>query len=196
MANRTYSHEELMEQLRGFGVKDVVEVARYGSGHINDTFKVETLSGVRYILQRVNDTIFPKPDEMMDNIRQCIERNDSLQTDALDDAIANIGYIFTTADSVVNQELMANFKRYNRLEFYDHTLYSSMRVYNNFHIDGIRCGVGIFGIVIPTINFNDLLLRDGPIQTDEGGIRTIDVDGIDPYFGETPDLIFREENYY
>ena len=70
MANRVYSHEELMEQLKGFGIKDVVEVARYGSGHINDTFKVETLSGLRYILQRVNDTIFPKPDEMMDNIRR------------------------------------------------------------------------------------------------------------------------------
>jgi hypothetical protein len=135
-------------------------------------------------------------EEMMDNIRQCIERNDSLQTDALDDAIANIGYIFTSADSVVNQELMANFKRYNRLEFYDHTFYSVMRVYNNFHIDGLRCCLGIFGVVIPTINFKDLLLRDGPIQTDEGGIRTIELDSAEPYFGETPDLIFREEDYY
>ena len=135
-------------------------------------------------------------EEMMDNIRQCIERPDSIQTDAMDDAISNIGYVFTTADSVVNQELLANFKRHNRLEFYDHTFYTSMRVYNNFHIVGMRCGLGLFGIVIPTINFNDLLLRDGPIQTDESNFRPVEIEADDPYFGETPDLIFKEENYY
>ena len=70
-----------------------------------------------------------------------------------------------------------------------------MRVFNNFHIDGIRCAIGIFGIVIPTINFNDLLLRDGPIQTDESNFRPVEIIGDDEYFGETPDLIFREENY-
>lgn len=134
-------------------------------------------------------------DEMIDNIRQCIERPDSLRTDVMDDAINNLTYIFTQADTVVNTDLLASFKRYNRLEYYDHTLYSSMRVYNNFHIDGIRCAIGIFGIVIPTINFNDLLLRDGPIQTDESNFRPVEIIGDDEYFGETPDLIFREENY-
>ncbi len=68
MANRTYTKDELLTELAAFGVDDVTDVARYGSGHINDTFKVETSRGVRYILQRVNDTIFPKPNEMMDNI--------------------------------------------------------------------------------------------------------------------------------
>jgi len=133
--------------------------------------------------------------EMMDNIRQCLERTDSIDSDAMDDAINNLTYIFTEADTVVNTELLANFKRYNHLEYYDHKLYSSMRVYNNFHIDGIRCGIGIFGIVIPTVNFNDLLLRDGPIQTDESNFRPVEIIGDDEYFGETPDLIFREENY-
>ena len=55
MSNRNYSQEELRSVLAGFGIKDPTDVARYGSGHINDTFKVETASGPRYILQRVTD---------------------------------------------------------------------------------------------------------------------------------------------
>ena len=55
MSNRVYSQEELRSVLAGFGIKDPTDVSRYGSGHINDTFKVETASGVRYILQRVTD---------------------------------------------------------------------------------------------------------------------------------------------
>ena len=41
------------------GVTDQTDVSRYGSGHINDTFKVETKRGVRFILQRINTDIFP-----------------------------------------------------------------------------------------------------------------------------------------
>ena len=59
MSNRTYSQEELTAVLKGFGVTDQTDVSRYGSGHINDTFKVETKRGVRFILQRINTDIFP-----------------------------------------------------------------------------------------------------------------------------------------
>ena len=55
MSNRTYSQDELTAVLKGFGITDQTDVSRYGSGHINDTFKVETRSGRRYILQRVTD---------------------------------------------------------------------------------------------------------------------------------------------
>ena len=55
MSNRTYPREGLVSVLAGFGIKDPTAVSRYGSGHINDTFKVETASGTRYILQRVTD---------------------------------------------------------------------------------------------------------------------------------------------
>ncbi len=37
----------------------------YGNGHINDTFCVE---GSRYILQRINTSIFKNPEELMENI--------------------------------------------------------------------------------------------------------------------------------
>ena len=67
MSNRVYSVEELLSVLTKMGVGDVTDVSRYGSGHINDTFKVETESGVRYILQRVNTDIFP-PEMLKDNI--------------------------------------------------------------------------------------------------------------------------------
>ena len=55
MSNRSYTREELEAVLAGFGIKDPANVSRYGSGHINDTFKVETRGGGRYILQRVTD---------------------------------------------------------------------------------------------------------------------------------------------
>ena len=55
MSNRTYPQEELRAVLAGFGINDPTDVSRYGSGHINDTFKVETAAGPRYILQRVTD---------------------------------------------------------------------------------------------------------------------------------------------
>jgi thiamine kinase-like enzyme len=54
------------------GVTDQTDVSRYGSGHINDTFKVETASGVRYILQRVNTDIFP-PEMLKENVIRVTE---------------------------------------------------------------------------------------------------------------------------
>ena len=60
MSNRTYTKEQLDAALASMGVTDQTDVSRYGSGHINDTFKVETKRGVRYILQRVNTDIFPE----------------------------------------------------------------------------------------------------------------------------------------
>ncbi len=67
MSNRNYSQEELAAALGSMGITDQTDVSRYGSGHINDTFKVETRSGKRYILQRVNTDIFP-PDMLKANI--------------------------------------------------------------------------------------------------------------------------------
>ena len=67
MSNRTYSDEELRAALGSMGITDATDVARYGSGHINDTFNVETKSGTRYILQRVNTDIFP-PDLLKANV--------------------------------------------------------------------------------------------------------------------------------
>ncbi len=40
----------------------------YGSGHINDTYRVVTDLGVQYILQRINTHVFPNVNGLMDNI--------------------------------------------------------------------------------------------------------------------------------
>ena len=67
MSNRTYSQDELRAALDSMGVTGVTDVSRYGSGHINDTFKVETGGGTRYVLQRVNTDIFP-PELLKENV--------------------------------------------------------------------------------------------------------------------------------
>ena len=46
----------------------VVTSTPYGNGHINSTFKVETDSNKKYILQKINTSIFKKPQELMENI--------------------------------------------------------------------------------------------------------------------------------
>lgn len=50
----------------------VVSVVPYGNGHINDTFclttRLENGLNRRYILQKMNKSIFTKPEELMENI--------------------------------------------------------------------------------------------------------------------------------
>ncbi len=49
-----------------------IEAERYGHGHINDTFFIRSAPEDRaehtYILQRINDAAFKKPDELMSNV--------------------------------------------------------------------------------------------------------------------------------
>ncbi len=59
---------------------DVVAAERYGSGHINDTFKVclsQAGTPVNYILQRINHTIFKQPGQLMENILRVTEHQRS-----------------------------------------------------------------------------------------------------------------------
>lgn len=63
---------KIQEALSAFQFSgNIVSRGRYGNGHINDTFLVMTNdNGVqkRYILQRINHSIFKKPEELMENI--------------------------------------------------------------------------------------------------------------------------------
>ena len=129
--------------------------------------------------------------ETMDNIYQCIAANDSIQRDWIDDTIGNVGNMFTHADSMPDQATMRTFEKYNRLEYHRHSFYSTAVIYNNFRPSGTRVGVGLFSMVIPTVNFNDFLLRIGPIHKGYNqrlleGPRLNRVD--QEYFGENPDL--------
>ena len=46
----------------------VASCERYGSGHINETYLVETDGGARYILQKINDTVFRNVPALMENV--------------------------------------------------------------------------------------------------------------------------------
>jgi Ser/Thr protein kinase RdoA (MazF antagonist) len=52
---------------------EVVAASPYGSGHINDTYKVDMKPGhgpARYVLQRINHHVFRQPDELMANVER------------------------------------------------------------------------------------------------------------------------------
>lgn len=65
--------DKLIRIISKFDLKGVpAEIIRYGNGHINDTYRVTLLmedgSSKRYILQRINHSIFRDPVKLMDNI--------------------------------------------------------------------------------------------------------------------------------
>lgn len=100
------------------------------------------------------------------SIQQCIETNYEVKCDRIDDAVRNFTSIFTLPDSLEENKYMVDFHRYNTLEVRPHALYSTVVVRNNLSPDGIRVGIGVMGIVIPTINFDDMILRAGPVRKD------------------------------
>ncbi len=54
---------------------DVLAIARMPGGHINDSYVVTLQSGRdtrRYLLQRLNPSVFPNPDQVMENIERVI----------------------------------------------------------------------------------------------------------------------------
>ena len=56
--------------VKNFKIEGVVEdVVRYGEGHINETYLVTIKeSNIQYILQKINNRIFPDIDGLMNNI--------------------------------------------------------------------------------------------------------------------------------
>ena len=141
--------------------------------------KLTILAGIIIILLIIAFLTKPSEqemrDEMNDNIMQCMEMNDSIRGDQIDDFVHNIGFIFTTADSTkVGLEWREAFDKYNHVEIYRHTFFTTAYVYNNILTEGARVGIGAFGVVVPTMNFNDFLLRVGPMHKgyDQKLIRT------------------------
>jgi hypothetical protein len=127
-------------------------------------------------------------EEMNDNIMQCMEMNDSIRGDQIDDYVHNIGYIFTKADTTkVGEEWRNLFNKYNRMEIYNHSFFRTAYVYNNVMAEGTRVGFGIFGLVIPTANFNDFLLRTGPMRRNYNE-KLIKSTTIEPSLGTNPNV--------
>lgn len=52
---------------------EIVSASPYGSGHINDTYKVDVIADGgpgRFVLQRINHKVFRRPDELMANVER------------------------------------------------------------------------------------------------------------------------------
>jgi hypothetical protein len=127
--------------------------------------------------------------EMTDDILQCLEANDSIRGDGLDDQVNNLGNVFSKADTTkINKELIQSYVKNNRLEVYNHSWFRTAYIYNNIHTQGVRIGYGFFGIVYPTVTYSDLLLNVGPMQKkyNDGVIRSTIVNTHD--LGSNPNV--------
>ncbi len=128
-------------------------------------------------------------DEMEDNIMQCLEANDSIKGDPVDDYVNNLGSIFSKADTTkVAEEVRDAYHMYNRLEVYRHSLYATAYLRNNLHPEGVRVGVGVLGLIVPTVLYGDILLDVGPVHKgyDQKLIRQTIVPDND--MGKTPNI--------
>lgn len=126
---------------------------------------------------------------MNDNIRQCLEERDSVSSDWTETIVKNTRYMFSDADSITNHpEDLHVFQEYNTLAYYNHSLFSTMHIFNSFHIEGKRCAIGLFGLVIPIVDFNDFLLREGPMFKEyKRPVPDLNSSSED-FFGDNPDL--------
>ena len=155
--------------------------------------KIVILIGILLVLFIV--AIMTKPTyeemekEMIDDILQCIEANDSIRGDKIDDHVNNIAYVFSKADTAkVNKDLRTSLNKNNRLEIYNHTGFRTAYIYNNVYPQGVRIGYGLFGIVYPTVTYEDLLLNVGPMQKkyNDGVIRSTIINNHD--LGTNPNI--------
>ena len=155
--------------------------------------KITILAGILILLFIVGIMTKPTQEEMememVDDILQCIQANDSIQGDGIDDQVNNLSSVFSRADTAkINKELLVSLKKNNRLEIYNHSFFRTAYIINNIHPAGVRVGVGMFGVVYPTVLYKDLLLNVGPMQKKykDGVIRTGTINTHD--LGTNPDV--------
>lgn len=128
--------------------------------------------------------------ETVDNIAQCIEVSKGVAGDKADDFVNNLTATFTDVDSISKKlkEQLEDFDRYNRIEVYPHTFYTTTRIHNNYRPQGTRVAIGIFGLVISTVNYNDFVLRTGVIRKEYNQKVFRNIYSSDGYLGTNPDL--------
>ena len=59
---------------------------------------------------------------------------------------------------------------------------------NCFNSTGARAAIGVLGMVIPTVNFSDFVLRNGPIRKEYNQKIIRQTISSDTYMGDNPDL--------
>ena len=79
----------------------------YGNGHINDTFLTVT-EEKRYILQRINNTVFPHPEEIMENISGVTEH---IRAKSEGDVRATLTVVKTDTDETFFKDSIGSYWR-------------------------------------------------------------------------------------
>lgn len=63
------NEDRIIQIFEQFAVTEkAVGAAAFGNGHINDTLLLKCADGKRYVLQRINTSIFKEPEKVMENI--------------------------------------------------------------------------------------------------------------------------------
>lgn len=126
--------------------------------------------------------------DTMDNIHECLQDNDSIKADELDETLSNISRTMTTADTTLtNREALKMFHKYNRLAVYRHAGFKTVHVINGIYPQGRRISIGIFGTVVSTIHYGDLVLSTGAIRGEYGKRLNDPLENVpDDDFGENP----------
>ena len=131
-------------------------------------------------------------DATLDNVRQCLKASHGVEADKADNVVNNVMATFSVADTTdtINNALMEDFMAYNRIAVHRHYFFASTRIYNNYHPNGKRIGVGAFGIVASTMNLRDFVMRSGPMRKEYNQkiLKTDIIIGDDEYMGDNPDL--------
>ena len=128
--------------------------------------------------------------EAYDNIQECLQDNDSIKADEIDEFINNISRTISVADTTkTNPEVLKTFLKYNSLQVYSHLGFKTVHIVNGIYPQGERIAIGIFQTVISTVNYNDLVVTTGAIRGDYNkqlNAPTVPLDSL--YHGENPNV--------
>ena len=106
-------------------------------------------------------------EETLDNVHECLQENDSIKADEIDELINNISRTISVADTTLtNPELYKAFLKYNRLAVYKHSGFQTVHVFNGLYPQGRRISIGVFQTVISTLSYEDLVLNTGAVRGD------------------------------
>ena len=128
--------------------------------------------------------------ETLDNIHECLQENDSIKADEIDEFINNISRTISVADTTkTNKEVLNTFLKYNTLIVYSHLGFKTVHIVNGIYPQGERIGIGLFQTVISTVNYNDLVVTTGAVRGDYNKQLNAPVEVPDSlYTGENPNV--------
>ena len=129
-------------------------------------------------------------EEAFDNIQECLQDNDSIKADEIDEFINNISRTISVADTTkTNKEVLNTFLKYNTLIVYSHLGFKTVHIVNGIYPQGERIGIGLFQTVISTVNYNDMVVTTGAVRGDYNKQLNAPVEVPDSlYTGENPNV--------